>query len=201
MKLENVIVKHYAPNYMLAPTDNRGIIKKIWNLSKSYSGLHLDTVCMPDILEAIKSIFFCFFFFFYTDKKRKKRIQYSLQNYNQLKIVDKIFILERNPLYVLPVIDKYLSLQNCMKILFFFDCMYLLWALTLMHCLRKGSAVHLYQHMVYVFCAFPWQFYAWIVKNRILENGLNHYFAESRSKHLKIVYCFIGINPIFSRVR
>ena len=29
-------------------------------------------------------------------KKKKKRIQYSLQNYNQLRIVDKIFILERN---------------------------------------------------------------------------------------------------------
>ena len=29
-------------------------------------------------------------------KKKKKRIQYSLKNYNQLRIVDKIFIHERN---------------------------------------------------------------------------------------------------------
>ena len=31
--------------------------------------------------------------------KKKKRIQYSLQNYNQLRIVDKMVILERNLLY------------------------------------------------------------------------------------------------------
>ena len=84
-------------------------------------------------------------------KKEKKRIQYSLQNYNQLRIVDKIFILERNLLWFLSVINKYLGLQYCMQKLFFFDYMYLLWALTLMHCLRKGSTVHLYLYMVYAF--------------------------------------------------
>ena len=35
LKLENVFVKHYAPNHMLAPKDNRGIIKILWNLSKN----------------------------------------------------------------------------------------------------------------------------------------------------------------------
>ena len=29
-------------------------------------------------------------------KERKKRTQYSLHNYNKLRIVDKIFILEQN---------------------------------------------------------------------------------------------------------
>ena len=29
-------------------------------------------------------------------KKKKKRIRYSLQNYYQLRVVDKIFIFERN---------------------------------------------------------------------------------------------------------
>ena len=32
----------------------------------------------------------------YTRQKQKKRIQYSLQDYNQWRIVDKIFIFERN---------------------------------------------------------------------------------------------------------
>ena len=95
---------------------------------------------------------------------KKKRIQCSLQNYNQIRIVDKIFILERN---LFSVIDKYLGLLYCMRNLFFFDCIYLLWALILIHSLRKGSVVHLYQHMVYAFCAFHWGFYAWIVKNRV----------------------------------
>ena len=41
-KLENVFVKQYAPDHMPAPKDNRGIIKILWNLSKSWSGhLHL----------------------------------------------------------------------------------------------------------------------------------------------------------------
>ena len=43
----------------------------------------------------------------------------------------------------------------------FFNSMYLvLQALTIMHCVRKGSAVHMYQHVEYAFCAFPWRFYA-----------------------------------------
>ena len=36
-------------------------------------------------------------FYVYT-RPKKKRIQYSLQNYNQLRIVDKRFIFERNQL-------------------------------------------------------------------------------------------------------
>ena len=41
-ELENVFVKHYAPNNMLAHKDKRGIIKILWKLSKSWSGhLHL----------------------------------------------------------------------------------------------------------------------------------------------------------------
>ena len=71
---------------------------------------------------------------------------------------------ERNCLKVLSVIDKYQGHQKCMQHLFFFNCMYLLWALTLMHCLRKGSAVYLYQHIVYAFCVFPWRFHVWNVK-------------------------------------
>ena len=34
VELENVFVKHYAPNHMLAPKDNRGIIKILQNLAK-----------------------------------------------------------------------------------------------------------------------------------------------------------------------
>ena len=44
------------------------------------------------------------------DKKKKKRIQYSLKNCNQLRVVDKIFIFEHNFLEFLSVIDKYLDL-------------------------------------------------------------------------------------------
>ena len=36
-----------------------------------------------------------YYFTIYTQQK-KKRIQYSLQNFNQLRIVDKIFLLEGN---------------------------------------------------------------------------------------------------------
>ena len=36
-----------------------------------------------------------YYFTIYTQQK-KKRIQHSLQNYNQLRIVDKIFLLEGN---------------------------------------------------------------------------------------------------------
>ena len=57
-------------------------------------------------------------------RQKKKRIQYSLQNYNQLRIVDNIVIFERNLLHFLSVTDKYPGLQYCMKNLFFFDCMY-----------------------------------------------------------------------------
>ena len=83
---------------------------------------------------------------------KKKCIQYSLQNCKQLRIVDKIITFERNLLYGLSVIDNYLGLhvQYCMQNLFFHDCMYLLWALTEIHCLRKLSAVHLYG--VFLFC-------------------------------------------------
>ena len=41
-KLENVFVKHYAPNHKPANKDNRGIIQVLWDLSKSWPGhLHL----------------------------------------------------------------------------------------------------------------------------------------------------------------
>ena len=72
-------------------------------------------------------------------------------------------------IFVSYIIDKYLDLQNCMQNLFFFNCMYLLWALALRHCLRKGIAVHLYQHTVYAFCAFLWKFYEWNVKNSLIK--------------------------------
>ena len=70
-----MLVKHYAPNHMLASTYNRGIIKILWNVSKRWTGhLHhvpklyawyhdprilpnvdqalytLDTNCMPYIM-------------------------------------------------------------------------------------------------------------------------------------------------------
>ena len=44
-----------------------------------------------------------------------------------------------------------------------------------MHCMRKESAVHLYQHNVYAFCAFPWRFYALDVKKGFLLNCLHQY--------------------------
>ena len=88
---------------------------------------------------------------------KKKCIQYSLQNCKQLRSVDKIITFERNLMYGLSVIDNYLDLQYCMQNLFFLHWMYLLWALTEIHCLRRLSAVHLYQHMVYSFFAFPWR--------------------------------------------
>ena len=41
--LENVFVKNNAPNQMFAPKDNRGIIKILWNLSRSITDyLHLE---------------------------------------------------------------------------------------------------------------------------------------------------------------
>ena len=101
-------------------------------------------------------------------------------------------------LYQFLIIAYLFTLQYFMQNVFFFNCMYFMWALTLMHCLLEGSAEHLYQHMVYAFCAFPEMFYAWIVKKRVLQNCLNHYFAESRSKHQQTVYCFIGINAMVS---
>ena len=52
--------------------------------------------------------------------------------------------------------------------LFFLSCKYLLWTLTLMDCLWRRPAVHLYRHMVYAFCAFSWRFYAWSVKKGFL---------------------------------
>ena len=58
--------------------------------------------------------------------KKKKRIQYGLLNYDQLKIIDKILIFERNCLKFLSVIDKYLCFPKCMQNLFFFNSMYLL---------------------------------------------------------------------------
>ena len=127
-------------------------------------------------------------------RQRKKRIHCSLQNYNQLRIVDKIFNLEQNPLYFCQLYTNIYRLTILHAKFVLLDCMYLLW--TLMNCLRKGSTVHLYQYMVYEFYAFPWRFYVWIVKNRVL--CLNQYFAESGSKHLKTVYCFIGINAVVS---
>ena len=41
-QLDNVFVKHFAPNHMLAHKDTRGNIKILWNLSRSWSGhLHI----------------------------------------------------------------------------------------------------------------------------------------------------------------
>ena len=62
-----------------------------------------------------------------------------------------------------------------------------------MHCLLKGSAVHLYQYMVYAYCAVPWRFHAQIVKNLF-----EPIFCRKTEVliHLKTVYCFIGINAI-----
>ena len=50
-KLENVFVKHYAPNHMLAPKEIRGIIKILWNFSKNYKVSYtIYPNCMPDIM-------------------------------------------------------------------------------------------------------------------------------------------------------
>ena len=34
-QLENVFVKHYAPNHMIAHEDNKAIIKSLWTVSRS----------------------------------------------------------------------------------------------------------------------------------------------------------------------
>ena len=99
-----------------------------------------------------------------TDYTALELQQHSLQNYNQLRIVDKIFIFEWNHFFFFFfffVSYRHISrLIYCMQKLFLFYCMYLLWPLTLMHYLLKGSAVHLYQYMVYAYYAFPWRFHA-----------------------------------------
>ena len=92
-------------------------------------------------------------------RQKKKRIHYSLQNYNQLRIVDKIFNLEQNPLYFCQLYSNIYRLTILHAKFFLLDCMYLLWALTLMNCLHKRSTMHLYQCMVYAFYAFLWRFY------------------------------------------
>ena len=57
-----MFVKHYAPNYMLAPKDNKGIIKILWKSPKTDQVIYIMyTNCMPDniILDQAVLQLFC----------------------------------------------------------------------------------------------------------------------------------------------